>query len=72
MRYQILVSDTAVDLEEHVRLAITNGWRPQGGVSISIVRYEREVERKGYSESHWDSTYAQAMVADELDGKRDQ
>lgn len=37
MRYCIIVEKTAADLSRKVNAAISEGWKPQGGVSIGSV-----------------------------------
>lgn len=62
MEYRIIVEKTYSDLEKYVNKLIKDGWKPQGGVAISI-----------YDEEYYDFSfkcnitkikcdYAQAMI----------
>lgn len=58
MKYTILRADCASELAEAVNRKIKKGYTPIGGVSV--IRYEWENERKGYTES--ELALFQAMV----------
>lgn len=62
MQYVILGAEDAKVLDELVNNAIADGWEPQGGVTCSGVFQSWENERKGYTESETNYTWAQAMV----------
>lgn len=47
MRYRIVMAKSAVELERYIEANMTNGWHPQGGVSVdndwyhqAMVKYE--------------------------------
>ena len=52
MEYLILEGDYATQLAKAVRLHIADGWRPQGGVSVSI----------GLEGADFYYVFAQAMI----------
>lgn len=54
--YMVVVATDRFDFEEDVKNRLEEGWRPQGGISISF----RENEVDGYDESY--VIYAQAMT----------
>lgn len=56
--YTIYMGKNTEDLERKVTEAITAGWEPLGGVSVSVVQWESE--RKGCTETI--ETLYQAMV----------
>ncbi len=62
MKYKILRESTAEDLAEAVNRHIVDGWEPLGGVTLSQDRDRWVNERKGYSETQVDATWAQAII----------
>ena len=62
MNYQVVTAEGPVELQAAVLTAMEDGWVLQGGVSVSMIMYEWENERKGYKEADWNYFYAQAMV----------
>lgn len=64
MRYRIIEAESREGLETAVQEAIlgVHGWRPHGGVAVSIATVTRENERKGYTEVETQTIWAQAMV----------
>lgn len=58
LTYRIIVDDNATNLTDSVNDLLAQGWVLQGGVSL--VRYEYENARKGYTETEW--VWAQAMT----------
>lgn len=61
MRYKILSANVLSNLETYVRLAIKDGWKPQGGVTASFNFDGNSIRVVG------DSVYAQAMVKENDD-----
>lgn len=62
MKYQILSKSTAEELVKDVNSYLADGWEPLGGVTLSQDRDRWSNERKGYSETSVDVTWAQAIV----------
>ena len=56
LQYILVVADGQLDLEEEVNRCLSEGWQPQGGVSMSVSDWDNN----GIPERHF--TYAQAMV----------
>lgn len=52
MEYKIVTAENYRNLEERVRESISDGWIPQGGVSVSM----------SFGTSVYSSRYVQAMV----------
>jgi hypothetical protein len=59
--YIILTADSHVQLEAMVRIEITSGWFPQGGVMMTISDYSFK-EKDGLTTVHKEVVWAQAMV----------
>ncbi len=62
MKYKIVTAQTAEDLTAAVNKYLDDGWEPIGGALLSQDRDRWENERKGYSESQLDVTWAQTLV----------
>lgn len=62
MKYQLILDDDAVTLENTINDLIEQGWEPLGGVAMQVLHREWENERKGYTEQRTDYYYAQAMI----------
>jgi len=62
MEYKILQAEYAEKLSIKVNEAISNGWKPQGGVIYFQDTETWTNERKGYQESNTDSSFFQAMI----------
>lgn len=56
-KYDVVESDSLVELIKTVQEKVDNGWKPQGGISATYIEWENE--RKGYTESYW--MYFQAI-----------
>ena len=65
MKYKILTSDTSSLLEQEVNNFLQDGWKLQGGISVSQSFETYENSRKGYTESDTDYTFVQAIIKDE-------
>lgn len=61
MEYAILESPSAKELVEGINNMISEGWVPQGGVSVTQSAYYSE-DHKGYSLDNLSQVFAQAMV----------
>lgn len=56
-KYEVLIADTALELEEWMTHTIEHGWEPVGGLAIGhIARGEK------YERSEAPDRYAQAIV----------
>jgi hypothetical protein len=62
MKYQIALNVTPARLMADVAAYIADGWEPLGGVTVSSDRNTWTNERKGYAESEYSETWAQALV----------
>ena len=58
MEYQIITGDYPYDVEDDVRMFIGKGWKPLGGVSVTLCKAE-DYMLGGDSTFFW---YAQAMI----------
>lgn len=56
-KYEVVVADTVLELEERVVHAIEHGWEPLGGVSIGHIAHGEKYER-----SEATDRFAQAIV----------
>jgi hypothetical protein len=56
-KYIIETAETVDDLAQQVNKRIQEGYAPQGGIALAVIRYE---DRKGYTLHA--TTYAQAMM----------
>jgi len=61
--YMLLEANNAEALELLVNEKIEEGkgWKPCGGVAVSVLRSEWENERKGYTEHETEWRHTQAM-----------
>lgn len=62
MKYLVISFEDQISLTEKVNLLISQGWKPQGGVSVSISAYEYENLREGSRDTFIERIYAQAMI----------
>lgn len=60
--YKVIIEDELNALEEKVADMMKDGWRPSGGVSVSIRDVKWENERKGYTETETVRIFSQAMT----------
>lgn len=67
--YRILSAETPAELAAMVTEQLNDGWVLAGGVAVCAVFRSWENERKGYTESETDYTYAQAMTHDDAGAK---
>lgn len=65
MKYEILSAETRESLIRSVNQYLHEGWEPLGGVVLSQDRDRWINERKGYSETDVDVTWAQALIQQE-------
>lgn len=63
MKYDIVTAPSREDLVNEINRTIHLGWKPHGGVSVSVVEYEFMNEREGYKETYRGEVWAQAMVS---------
>lgn len=62
-RYQVVTRESTKELMEAVNAFIhQKGWKPLGGVCVSVSNWEQENSRKGYTETRSETVWAQAMV----------
>lgn len=61
MKYKIVFSEDRDQLEDKVNMAISEGWKPIGGVSVSQSECHW-VDCTGYSQNNFCMTFAQAMT----------
>ena len=62
MKYEIYVIGTAEGLADKINEALAAGWKLHGGVSVAQSFETHENQRKGYTETDTDYTFAQAMT----------
>ncbi len=62
MKYRVVCNSDIERLEAEVNKAISEGWKPTGGVSCSESFASWENSRKGYTESDTNHTFVQAMI----------
>lgn len=60
--YVVFEFGSSEALQEAVNAALSDGFTPVGGVSVTAVFESYENERKGYAETNTDYIYVQAAV----------
>lgn len=63
MKYDIVTANSHEDLFIEVNKAIHLGWKPTGGVAVSVTEGQYENERDGCTESYRSELWAQAMIS---------
>jgi hypothetical protein len=58
MKYYILTAGSPGELQNYVQAQVDNGWRPVGGVCVSVLK-----ERNGYGDTYESLWYHQALVS---------
>ena len=63
MKYKIVTGDDRKEIEDKVQVLLDNGWKLQGGVSVSIAFDPEGMKDGGGTIFH--ESYAQAVIKEE-------
>ena len=66
MKYQVVIKNSKEELEVEVNKLLSQGWRPQGGISMMVVpNFEQRPERISVILETSAFRFAQALVKDD-------
>ena len=62
LKYQVITSDSSGGLSAKVAVEIAQGWKPQGGVTVSQTTYPQVDRHDGTTTYDVEQVFAQAMT----------